>query len=114
MEARGGTGKRMGWSSLYQSDRPRDILGLTEEQEATLSQAIGFSGKNPEGEAKQANILVYPGTADPTLTNYAATPVGTIIIAPLAGTHSKIYIHKSKSTSPVVGDWEVFTAATAT
>jgi hypothetical protein len=113
MEARGGTGKRMSWSSLYQGDRPRDIMDLTEDQEATLSQAIGFSGKDQNGNAKEAIILIYPGTTAPTLTNYAKTPKGTILIAPFL-THSLMYIHKSQSSPAVVGDWEVFTAATAT
>jgi hypothetical protein len=113
MEARGGTGKRMAWSSVYQSDRPRDILQLTEDQEATLSQAIGFSGKDQNGDAQEAVILIYPGTSAPTMTNYAKTPKGTIVIAPFL-THSLMYVHKAQSTPAVVGDWEVFTAATVT
>ena len=100
-------GKRAGWSSIYQSDRPRDILGLTEAQEATLKQFFGITGKDQDGEENQIFTCKYEGTSEPTLTNYATTPVGTIIIAPFL-VHSKIYVHKTQSASPVVGDWEVF------
>jgi len=107
------TGKRANWSGLYVSDRPRDLLGLTEAQEETIDQFIGFVGKNQDGEVKNANLLIFTGTSAPTITDYANTPKGTIIIAPFL-THSLIYVHKSQSTPAVVGDWEVFTAATVT
>jgi len=97
-------GKRAGWSSLYESDRPRDILGLTEAQEGTLSQFIGFTGKDQNGKENKTFILKYEGTTAPTLTNYAETPIGTIIIAPKLAT-PKLYIHKTKSTPAVAGDW---------
>ena len=107
------TGKRANWSGLYVSDRPRDLLGLTEAQEETIDQFIGFVGKDQGGEVKNANILVYTGTSAPTLTDYANTPKGTIIIAPFL-THSTLFVHRLQSTPAVVGDWEKIVAATVT
>ena len=109
-----GTGNRAGWAAPYLGDRPREVLGLTQAQEAKVSTFLGFSGKQQDGSDSNAFIMIYPGTTDPTMTDFAATPLGTIVIAPFAGTHSKMYVHKAKSDTPVVGDWEVFTAATLT
>ena len=98
------TSKRATWSVPYVSDRPRDILGLPADQEAKFSNFIGFAGKNQDAEAKTFNVVVYDGTAAPTLTDFAALPVGTVIIAPFLAT-PKIYVHKTKSDPAVVGDW---------
>ena len=105
-------GTRATHSVINTSDRPRDILGLTKAQEADFSQFLGFTGRNQAGDTKSTNILFYPDTSAPTLTDYAATPLGTIIIAPFLA-HSAIYIHKAASSPAIVGDWEVFTADTA-
>lgn len=97
-------GKRANWSSLYQSDRPQDILGLTQAQEDDFGNIIGFQGRKQDGSAKSAFILVYDETDALTLTDYATTPIGTIIIAPKIAKPT-IYIHKAQSSPAVVGDW---------
>lgn len=104
MEDRSGTGKRAGWSSLYQGDRPRDILNLTEDQEATLSQILGFTGKDQDENESKLIVLVYDGTDAPTMTDYANTPIGTIVLCPLLSA-PRIYIHKAQSSTAVIGDW---------
>ncbi len=104
METRGGTGKRAVWSSLYQSDRPRDILGLTEAQEAKIKQFIGLTGKDQDGNESQLFVLKYEGTDAPIVTDFATTPIGTVILCPKLSA-PRIYIHKAQSTTPVIGDW---------
>ncbi|MEM3091550.1 MAG: hypothetical protein QXD05_00230 [Candidatus Pacearchaeota archaeon] len=106
-------GKRASWSSTYESNRPRDILGLTKAQEEKISQFIGFVGKDQSENEQKTFVLIYNGTTAPTLTDFAATPIGTIIIAPKLNA-PKIYIHKTKSTIPAVSDWYSFTASQET
>lgn len=108
-----GTGKRATWSYIYVGDRPREILGLTEAQEADISQFIGFSAKDQDGNSKDHFELVYEGTDAPTLTNFASTPVGTIIWCPNVADVSH-YIHQAKTDTPVVGDWKVVATTTVT
>ena len=104
MEARNGTGKRAKWGSLYQGDRPRDILNLTEDEEATLAGMFGFTlNDQDDNEAKQV-FLRYDSATAITLTNYADTPIGTVIIAPKLTTPT-IFVHKAQSSPGVVGDW---------
>lgn len=75
-------GKRAEWSSFYKSDRPRDVLGLTQAQEALTQQFIGFSGHDQQGEPATFSIIVHKGsTID--LATYATVPVGTLVITPL-------------------------------
>lgn len=105
--------KRAGWSTIYISDRPLDILGLTATQEDDFDQFLGLSGKTQDGSASEKFVLYYNKTSNPTLTDYASTPIGTVIIAPNIAV-PKIYVHKAKSSTPVVGDWFVFTSAQAT
>ncbi len=104
METRGGTGKRAVWSSLYQSDRPRDILGLSEVQETKISQFIGLAGKDQDGNESQLFVLKYEGTSAPTVTDFATAPIGTVILCPKLSA-PRIYIHKAQSSPAVVGDW---------
>lgn len=108
-----GVGKRAGWSHPYVGDRPRDVLGLTKDQEATISQFIGFFGKDEDDNKQEQFILRYDGTDAPTLTNYASTPIGTVIIAPKLATPT-IYIHKAQSEPGVVGDWYKIAGVQAT
>lgn len=105
--------KRAGWSIPYTSDRPQDILGFTAEQEADFSNIFGLSGHNQTGAGKDTFILFYDGTSAPTLTDYASTPIGTVIIAPKLAV-PKIYIHNKKSETPVAGDWFGITAVAET
>lgn len=97
-------GKRMNWSGIYVSDRPSDVLGLTQAQEAKLSQIIGFVGKDQAGVVQTKFILEYPGTSAPTVTDFASTPIGTEIHCPKLSA-PRIYIHKVQSSPAVVGDW---------
>src|SRR5690606_20247964 len=97
-------GRRANWSSLYQSDRPQDILGLTQAQEEDFGNIIGFQGRKQDGTAKSTFVLVYDSADALTLTDYAETPIGTVIIAPKI-TKPTIFIHKAQSSPAVVGDW---------
>jgi len=97
-------GKRGNWSGIYAGDRPQDVLGLTQAQEAKLNNIIGFVGKDQNKEVKTFNVLVYKGSTAPTLTDFASTPIGTVIIAPELAT-PKIYIHHAKSATPATTDW---------
>lgn len=106
-------GIRANWSGVYAGDRPRDILGLTQDQEAKISQFIGFTGKDQAGNPTTKFILVFNGTSNPTLTDFAATPIGTIIETPYLASTSH-YIHQAKSTPAVVGDWKKVSATTVT
>ena len=106
-------GRRAGWSSIYQGDRPRDILDLTQDQEATIKQFIGFIGKDQDENEKKLIVLVSEETSQPTLVSYATTPIGTIILCPnIAGVFC--YIHQAQSVSPVVGDWKSVSATNCT
>lgn len=104
MEDRSGTGKRAKWGSLYQGDRPRDVLNLTEDQEATLKGILGFTLNDQDDNQEKQVVLVYHGTSAPTVTNYANTPIGTLIICPKLAS-PRIYIHKAQSSPAVIGDW---------
>lgn len=106
-------GNRAGWSFPYVGNRPRDILGLTMEQEAAISQFAGFFGMDQDGNEQKLFLLKYDGTEVPTLTDYASTPVGTILLCPKVEGISH-YIHQAKSDTAVVGDWKAVTAATVT
>lgn len=97
-------GRRATWSQSYVGDRPRDVLALTEAQEAKLSQFIGFTGRDQSGTEVHTNILRYDGTAAPTVTDFASTPVGTILLCPKLAKPT-LYIHKAQSSPAVVGDW---------
>ena len=108
-----GIGLRAGWMVPYVGDRPRDVLGLTEAQEAKVSKFIGWTGKDVNGSPVDHFILILDPANAVTPTDFAATPLGTELHSN-NGTHSTVYVHKAKSTPAVVGDWEVFTAATAT
>lgn len=97
-------GKRGNWMSYYQGDRPRDVLGLTEDQEATLKGVIGFVGKNYDGDIQEQFILIFEGTSAPTVTDYAECPIGTLILTPkLADIFG--YQKQADSTPAVIGDW---------
>lgn len=108
-----GLGKRAGWMSPYMSDRPREVLKLTEAQEATLSKFIGFVGKDQDGNRVEQFILEYDGTVAPTLTDYDETPIGTIILTPQLADVA-MYIHQAQSSPAVVGDWKSVAATTVT
>lgn len=99
--------------SYYQGDRPRDILGLTEDEEATLKGAFGFVGRNYDGDVQEQFFLIYEGTSAPTLTDYEATPIGTIILTPKLA-NIAMYQHQAKSTTPVIGDWAKVAKTTVT
>ena len=105
-------GKRANWSTPITSSRPRDILGLSLAAEANISQFIGWSGADQDDNAQEQFILVYNGTTAPTLTDYATTPIGTVILTPQLASVSH-YIHQAQSATPVKGDWKVVAAATA-
>lgn len=113
METRGGKGKRANWSSLYQSDRPRDILQLTEAQEATVKQFIGFGGKDQDGNERKLFIIVSDATSQPTLTDFANTPIGTIIFTPKIASILG-YQHQAQSSPAVIGDWAKIAKTTVT
>jgi hypothetical protein len=104
-------GKRGNWMGIYSSNRPIDVLKLTEAAEANLSGVLGFTGKAQDGTVKTLNILLSEATARPTLTDYASTPIGTIILTPkIAGVFG--YQHQAQSANPVVGDWAVIAKTT--
>jgi hypothetical protein len=108
-----GIGQRAKFSFPYVGDRPREVLKLTEAQEGALSQFIGFAGTDPEDQPVEQFILVYNGTTVPTLTDYASTPIGTIILTPkLANVFC--YQHQAQSSPAVVGDWASVAKTTVT
>lgn len=76
-----GKGQMAGWSYIYVGDRPRSVLKLTEQAEATITQFIGFSGTKPNNEPTDTFILVHNGTSV-NLTLYSNVPIGTIILTP--------------------------------
>jgi len=108
-----GIGLRAGWSHPYVGDRPREILGLTEAQEATLSQFIGFTGKDVNGDPVEQFFITYDEDSAPTLTDYAETPIGTIILTPKLA-NVAFYQHQAQSTPAVVGDWASVAKTTVT
>jgi hypothetical protein len=75
-------GNRATWGVLITSDRPRDVLKISEETEATLDLVAGLNGKNQAGENKQLIIIVHNGSVAPVLTDYPDVPVGTLILTP--------------------------------
>ena len=98
-------GKRAAWSVMYASDRPRDVLKLSETQEATLKQFIGFSAMNQNGDAVDQFIL----TTDETsvdLTDYPDVPIGTIILTPkVSGVAFDQRIAQATAGASVNADW---------
>lgn len=75
------TGKRANWMQPYTGDRPRDVLQLTEAQEAKTNKFIGFSGADQNGNAVEQFFL----STDETTVNFAdytSVPVGTILFTP--------------------------------
>jgi len=108
-----GIGQRAGWSHPYVGDRPREVLKLTEVQEATLKQFIGFAAKEVDGDPTEQFILTYDGTDAPTLTDYATTPIGTIILTPKVASVA-MYQHQAQSDPAVVGDWASVAKTTVT
>ncbi len=101
--------KRADWSSVYRSKRPRDILDLTEEQESTLRQFFGLTGRDRDGKISQIFIINYEGTVEPTVTDYPNLPMNTILICPRLLT-PKIFIRKTQTIPANVNDWYVFTS----
>ncbi len=102
-------GNRANWSVQYVSDAPRDVLGLTQQQEETVSQFVGFIGTNANEEKKVLNILVVEGVVN--LANYATVPVGTIILTPRSQTIF-CYQRVSASNEGREGDWRVVNKST--
>lgn len=101
-------GNRANWSVQYVSDAPRDVLGLTQQQEETVSQFIGFIGTNANEEKKVLNILVVEGEVN--LANYASVPVGTIILTPR---NTSVFCYQRvNATNGGNGDWRVVNKST--
>lgn len=98
------SGKKMGWSQLYQGDRPEDVLPLERANAAKLAQAIGFAGHDQEGNESEQFILTYTSSDAITLTDFAKVPIGTIIIAPKI-TKPTIFIKKLASSPAAASDW---------
>lgn len=106
-------GKRGNWMGVIASDRPVDVLKLTQAAEANLVGELGFIGKDQAGTSKSLIVLLSEATARPTLTDYANTPIGTIILTPkIASVFG--YQHQAQSANPVVGDWAVIAKITCT
>jgi len=116
-------GKKMNWSGIYAGDRPQSIVGLTVAQEALFSQIFGFVGKDQDGVNQKIFVMVFKGTARPTLTDFAGTPIGTIILTPrIASVFG--YQHQAQTTTAgntpesgvggVVGDWAAIAKTTCT
>lgn len=107
------SGQYSNWSYVYVGDRPRSILKLTEAAEAEMKQFIGFSGKSPNGDPADQFIMTFDGDAEPDLTDYADTPIGTIILTPKIA-NVFCYQHQAQSTPAVVGDWASVAKTTVT
>lgn len=97
-------GHKPGWSCVKQSDNPQDQYGLTAVNTAKLSQFIGFSGKDVAQDAKELLIVTYEGTSNPTVTDFALLPLGTLLVCPFLSA-PRIYIKKAATASPAIGDW---------
>lgn len=108
-----GDGNRAGWMVPYVGDRPRGILGLTSTQEATLAGFLGFGGKDVDGNAIEHFELIYNGTSAPTLTDYATTPINTVIWTPKLADIA-LYQHNAQSDPAVIGDWASVAKTTVT
>ena len=77
-------GKRSTWGVLVTSDRPRDVLNITEAVEAKVSQAIAFASSNQSGEEVLIPRLVWNDSSAPAdFAVFADLPVGTVIETPL-------------------------------
>jgi len=100
-----GIGTRSKFSFPYVGDRPREILGLTEAQEATISQFIGFAGTDPDDQPVEQFILTTLETSV-TLSNYPTVPIGTIILTPkVSGVALYQRIARATQTASIDADW---------
>lgn len=97
-------GPKPGWSSPIFSENPADLYGLTKAQAEKIAQFIGFMGKDVAQADHEFNVWIYDGTDAPTVTDFAVSPIGTVLVCPKL-TKSRLYIHKAQSSPAVVGDW---------
>lgn len=79
-----GTGKRMTWGVVVASDRPRDVLGFSEETEALVTQVQAFASKDQAGNSVVIPRIIWGDDAAPSdFGEFADCPVGTVIETPL-------------------------------
>lgn len=98
-------GKRAGWSFMHASDRPRDVLKLSKDQEATIKQFIGFSAMDQDGDPVDQFIMTTDATSV-DLTNYPDVPIGTIILTPkVSGVAFYQRIAQATAGASVNADW---------
>jgi len=109
----GKIGLMAGWSYPYVGGRPREVLKITEAVEANCSQFWGWSAKDAEGNSAEHFEIEWGLDSAPTVTDFANTPIGTIIWTPelanIAG-----YQHQAQSSPAVVGDWASIAKTTVT
>jgi hypothetical protein len=96
-------GKKEGWEIPLVGFQPKEA-GITKDQAVLFDQILAVKARNERGFPVINFILVYNGTAELNLTEYANTPIGTEIRTPnLAGVYC--YYHEKKSNPPSLGDW---------
>ena len=107
-----GKGLQSKFAFPYVGARPRAILKISEATEAKVKIVYGWAGVGQDQSPNDKFVIEQVDDVDVTPTDYADTPIGTEIKSNY-GAHSRTFVHKSKSDPAVVGDWEVYTAATA-
>lgn len=97
-------GSKSGWGYLMKSNNPEDTYILTAAQMANLGVWVGFNNLDINGDRHELNIIEYDSADAPTMTDYANTPINTLMIAAKL-TKPTLFIHKAQSDPAVIGDW---------
>lgn len=96
-------GRKEGWD-FSSNGFEIDDIGITKSQKSLFEQIFASRNFGLTGKRIVNFILVYKGTEQLTLTDFANTPVGTEIRTPnVEGIFA--YIHEKKSNPDSVSDW---------
>jgi len=98
-------GRKEGWDFSSNGFEIEDI-GITKSQKTLFEQTFAFRNYGITGKPVVNFILIYNGTAELTLTEFANTPIGTEIRTPnVEGVYS--YYHEKKSNPASANDWAI-------
>lgn len=97
-------GLKLNWAREIDSDNVGDYFGLTKAVTEKLNVVWGHTVTDFDGTVWNVVDAVSDETSAPTMTNYAALGIGSIIRFPKLTTPT-IYMKCASSSPAVVGDW---------
>jgi len=98
-------GRKEGWEVSLTGFNVGDV-GITPEQLPMFDQILAWKTKGMKGKPVINFILIYNGTEELTLTEFANTPIGTEIRTPKVD-GIFCYYHEAKSSPASADDWAI-------